>query len=1132
MVNSKNNSCHIPGIIIILGLFLTIGCGQELNTEELRQDFLDPPEEAKPWVFWYWMNAAVSSEGITADLEAMKDAGIGGAYLMPIRGAEDPPAFEPPAVQLTSRWWELVMHALNEADRVGLKIGMHASDGFALAGGPWITPELSMQKVVWTETLLEGGKELDIVLDQPEAMIDLNSGKDYYRDLAVFAYPSETGPAENSLAGDPEISNSLPGIQSSFLDSPDNNEVFRSQDSCWIQYAFNNPFTCRNITIRTRGFNYPSHRFWMQCSDNGKDFRTICRLEAPRHGWQEESTDVTHAIEPTRAKYFRFVYGRSGLEPGAEDLESAKWSPILKIAGIHLSGSPRIHQYRGKSAALWRISPSSKSNQLPDSLCIPANKLIDISKNMDAGGRLKWNAPEGNWTILRMGHTSTGKTNYTGGGGLGLECDKFNPEAAKLQFENWFGAVAEQAGPELADRVLKVFHVDSWECGSQNWSPVFREEFIKRRGYDPLPHLPVMAGIPVQTAAGSEKFLYDIRLTISELVIDNFYKVLAASAKTYGCSFSAECIAPTMTSDGMLHYKTVDLPMGEFWLNSPTHDKPNDMLDAISGAHVYGKQIIQAEAFTELSMRWDEHPGMLKALGDRSYTQGINRLAYHVFAHNPWMDRKPGMTLSRIGLYFQRDQIWWEPGKAWIDYTSRCQALLQKGVHVADIAVFTGEEIPRRAVLPDRLVSILPGIYGEDLVRKEKLRLQNAGVPRKEMPEGVFHSANMADPRDWTDPLRGYSYDSFNPDVLLNLATVKNGRIVLPGGASYGLLIIPAASRMNPDGNFISEELAEKILDLAVEGACILLEDTLRSSNGQFLPGDIYTGKGKVLSGQWMKHSFGDLGIEPDFMAFDLAGHRVDGLGWTHMNYNGTEIYFVSNQEDRSIDIQLSLRADGRHPDLYDPLSGEIIPARNWKMENGRTEIPLKLEANGSVFIVLERKTGKKEMNLGSNFPSPVQLQEIEGDWNVQFEPAFGGPDSSIVMRDLISWHLFDDPGIRYYSGTAIYRKTFTWIERDEVHQKYWLGMDEPHNMAEVYLNGKTCGVIWTEPYKIDISDRLLPGENKLEIHVSNTWANRLIGDNVLQEEERITYTKEAFSMEGRSLLEAGLSGGVGIFTE
>ncbi|ULT41296.1 hypothetical protein KRR40_42590 [Niabella defluvii] len=282
-------------------------------------------------------------------------------------------------------------------------------------------------------------------------------------------------------------------------------------------------------------------------------------------------------------------------------------------------------------------------------------------------------------------------------------------------------------------------------------------------------------------------------------------------------------MAPTMVSDGLLHFKTVDFPTGEFWLKSPTHDKPNDMFDAISAAHIYGKNIVQAEAFTNLRMEWNEHPGNIKTVGDRNFAMGMNKPIVHVMTHNPWIDRKPGMTLGSIGLFFQRDQTWFNQSKAWVDYMARVSALLQQGQPVADIAVFIGEEVPRRSVLPDRLVSSLPGIFGKERVASEKLRLENKGQPQRTMPVGVGHSANMADPEDWTNALRGYKYDCFNPDVLLK-AKVVNGQVVFPSGASYKILVFPGKMLMNPNGNLMSSEVAQKLLELKEAGATIIIE--------------------------------------------------------------------------------------------------------------------------------------------------------------------------------------------------------------------------------------------------------------------------------------------------------------------
>ncbi|WP_298731587.1 glycosyl hydrolase [uncultured Chitinophaga sp.] len=1002
----------------------------------LEAAFRHPPAAAKPWVFWYWMQASVSRAGITADLEAMREAGIGGAYLMPIKGVANPPLMEPTVAQLSPQWWEMLRHAMQEADRLGIQLAMHASDGFALAGGPWITPELSMQKVVYTTTQVPGSRQFNDTLARPAAY------QGYYRDIAVMAFPSPEG---EGVMAKPRVSTSLPGVDASFLLNDDNRKNFRSDAGGWIQFSYEQPFTCRTIQIRTNGPNYQAQRLIVSASDDGKVFRTITRLEAPRHGWQDSDAGVTHAITPTTARYFRLVYDTTGSDPGAEDLDAAKWKPVLKVCGIRLSSAPRIHQFEGKTGEVWRVSRGTTAGQLPDSLCVPMNKVIDLTAKMDASGRLQWHVPPGRWTLLRIGHTSTGHTNATGGAAAGLECDKFNPAAIRLQFDRWFGAAYRELDPALVARVLKIFHVDSWECGSQNWSPVFREEFRRRRGYDLLPWLPVMTGVPLKSAAASERFLHDVRQTIAELVTDKFYGTMAQLAKEKGCSFSAENVAPTMTSDGMAHFSAVDIPMGEFWFRSPTHDKPNDMLDAISGAHIYGKQLIQAEAFTTLRMGWDEHPGMLKALGDKNYAAGVNRLVYHVFTHNPWMDRRPGMTLDGVGLYFQRDQTWWKPGRAWVSYAQRCQALLQQGVPVADLAVFTGEEIPRRAILPERLEAIMPGI-------------------------------------------NRYAYDAINRDALLRLARVHNGRIELPGGASYAALVLPGTHPLSPDSAGFSAEVAARLQALKKAGATILT-------------------KGQSFN------------VMPDVIA-------PAGIVWAHRRTPGADIYFISNQEDTSRIVQLSLRVSGKVPELWDPLSGEIRDAQKWKMEKGRTLLPLQLSPSGAVFIVLQRST-KEVQHRGNNWRSFQALQTLEGPWQVTFDTTNGGPAAVQTFTALQDWSRHTDPGIRYYSGTAVYTKTFNWQPQAAQQKKVWLDLGAVANIAAVTLNGQSCGIAWTPPYRVEITPALRSGVNELHIEVTNTWANRLIGDHDLPEAQRITRTTAPYRLEGKPLLPAGLQGPV-----
>jgi len=1097
----------------------------------LKQNFLHPPENAKPWVYWYWMQSSVSRAGITADLESMKAEGFEGAYLMTIKGPATPPYMTPPIEQLTKPWWDMVKFAFSEADRIGLKLALHDCDGFAVAGGPWITPELSMQKVVWTKTLVSGEKAFHDTLTRPE------SYKGYYSDIKILAYPSPLGSGITSYTAVPKVTAST-GANVQYLAEAGNKTNFASSTPCWIQLEFAQPFTCRSLTVHTNASNYESERLLIEISDDGKIFKSLTRLEPPRHGWQDGDAQITNDIVPTTAKFFRFVYDKAGSEPGSEDLDFAKWKPSLKLSGIELFAESPIHQYEGKTGEVWRVSKRTTTQQLPNELCVPIDKIIDITDKLNANGVLNWQVPVGNWTILRIGHTSTGHTNATGGAGKGLECDKFNPAAVKLQYNKWFGEAVKQVGEPTAKRVLKIFHVDSWEAGSQNWSPVFAAEFKKRRGYDLLPYLPVMAGVPVQSASVSEKVLSDVRETIAELVSDNFFGTMAKLAHAQGCSFSAESVAPTMVSDGMLHYSQVDIPMGEFWLRSPTHDKPNDVLDAISGGHIYGKNIIQAEAFTELRLMWDEHPAMLKAVADREFALGINRFTFHVDVHNPWLDRKPGMTLDGIGSFFQRDQTWWKPGKAWVQYVQRCQAMLQMGHPVVDVAVFTGEETPRRAILPERLVNTLPGIFGEERVKSEKMRLANKGEPMQTIPDGVNSSANMAEPQQWINPMRGYAYDSFNLDALLRLATVdKNGRIVLPGGASYGVLVIPGSRPMSPDSSVMSIQAIEKIRQLVKDGATIIIgdhptqapglsNDELVKQNASQLFNSSTQNK-KILLAPYTDTTFNKIGIVRDVIATDSTGTFANNIAWNHRARAGFDTYFISNQDNRQRTITLSLRASGKVPELWDPLTGDIRTAGDWKIENGRTVLTISLDASGSVFIVLKQPVVSVIAKKHSNIPSIKIAQILKENWQVQFDKSFGGPEKPVTFNGLTDWSQNANDAIKYYSGTAAYTQNFNW--KSDKDNAVWLDLGKVDNLADVYVNGIHCGTAWTYPYRVNISKTLKKGNNKIRIEVSNTWANRLIGDHALPENKRVTWTNAVYRLDDKPLLPAGLLGPVSI---
>ena len=862
----------------------------------------------KPWTFWYWMYGAVSEQGIKADLQAMKDVGLGGCYLMPIRGVDEKPEYEGCAQQLTPRFWEMVDYAMQQSDSLGLEMGIHICDGFALAGGPWITPEESMQKIVSMQTTITGGTGKRYILMQPGGY------EGYYEDIACFAIPSENC----ELCVNPATFK--PVVTTSKTITRDDNGTFRASEAGWIQYEYPETVTFHSVEIIPSGNNLQSQRLKMFVRDDDEDWSLVKQFAPPRQGWQNTDYNFTYAIPKTSGRYFRFEWTPEGTEPGSEDLDAAKWKPVLKLKEIRLSDQQRIDQWEGKSGLVWRIAPETTAEDITDEECV---KLEDIRRVELKNGRLAEPLPEGTWLVVRIGHTSTEHTNATAGGGKGLECDKFSEAAVRKQVGNWFGEFMKRPHHD----VVKYMHVDSWECGSQNWSKDFAEEFQRRRGYDLLPWLPVMVGIPIESTAKSEAVLRDVRQTINDLLQERFFKTVKACAQEYGVLLSCESVAPTMVSNGMEHYQYADMPMGEFWLNSPTHDKPNDMLDAISGAHIYGKNIVQAEGFTEVRGVWDETPASIKALLDRNFALGMNRLFFHVNTHNPWLDLKPGMTLDGIGLFFQRDQTWFPEAKPFVDYITRCQTLLQKGKPVIDIAVYTGEEMPSRAFTPDRLVPMLPGLFGAERVASERQRLANVGQPMVESPVGVNHSAGILDLKDWINPLHGYQYDSMNKDALLTQPF------------NYQVLVVPHWVLVSPEAKKRIEELSR-----------------------QGVP---------IIDKPYNESTFEK--VAPDVIL-------PEGIAYTHRTEKGENIYFLSNQTDQELTFSPTFRENKGKAVVYNPLTDESYDYQG----------TITLPAYGSLFVSYRQSdyshTGNKifphwEQNI------PI-LGKNNGSWTVSFREA------------------------------------------------------------------------------------------------------------------------------------------------
>ncbi len=1088
-------------------------------------------ESAKPWVFWYFMHSSYSKEGITADLKAMADNNIAGAYFASIKGKTDPPLFDPPTESLSPAWWDIFNYTVSEAKKYGIKIALLPNDGFATAGGPWISPEKSMQKVVFADSIVHssGHTIKNFKLPQPPKAYD------YYEDIAMFAVPVDHSPRV-SAKENVRVSSSY-GVDLQRLAKAGNTQFFATSEPGWIQYSFEEPFACNSLKIEWTASNYQANRLQIWASDDGENFRKITQLKSPRMGWLDWDNGVTHLIPDTKAKHFRFVYDPAESEPGAEDLDSGKWKPSLKLNGIILFEEARVHQYEGKTGEIWRISPHSMASNVSNKSIIQEKTMIRLEKP-SVTGSIDLNLPAGKWKLLRIGHTTTGHKNETAGRGKGLECDKLDADVVAFQFEQWFGQAKKRVGEALSKELLSVFHIDSWECGSQNWTRKFPTEFAARRGYDLTPFLPVLAGYFVNNVEDSEAFLQDYRQTIAELLQEKSFGTLRKMADEYQVEFTAEATAPVMTGDGLAHFSMTDRPMGEFWLRSPSHDKPADILDAISGSNIYGKQVTMSEAFTQIRAQWDEHPRLLKSLQDRNYALGINNLVYHVYVHNPWLDRRPGMTMDGIGTYFQRDQIWWKPGKEWVNYAIRTQQLLQLGKPIRDIAIYIGEETPRRSILPSRLTNALPGIIGQYRIKRTDSLQANKGIPLQKNA-GVTIGANMYRPEDWIDPLRGYAYDSFNPDVLWNYSKVMNGKVYFSNHIGYSILVMPGKNPLNPNGSQYAVPTLKRILDLVNQGATVLFQDIPdhwrgkldKTQEAQFndLKQKLFNnlkafqntdllfkeiGKGKLFVGSYQQSDFNALGVSPAVL---INNGNNPHIAWNQRTYQDGELIFISNQDSSKQTPSLSIRTKHDYAYRYDPVL-DLLTELDVSSKDNRQNMQIPLDMYQSCFIL----TSSKKITL-PHFRLSNSL-ELKGPWSFEVED-LQYKDAKQQNQPQF-WTDNDEKAVRYHAGSGTYEQVLNIAVIDK-KQRAYLQLSEVEAMAEVFVNGRYVGVIWTKPYQIDVTDFIRKGDNQVTLKVYNTWGNRFWYDTHDQKHLETKIKTTASSKYLKGLLPSGIQGKV-----
>lgn len=1034
-------------ICFLFGLLVTAAVAQD----PLVDGWNNPPMQSRIRAYWWWLNGNVTEEAITRDLEEMKAKGFGGALICDAGGAsQDGNNPVPHGVSfLSPQWRELYKHALREANRLGLEMSLNIQSGWNL-GGPMVTADDAAKKLVWSESLVKGPGWVERKLTEP-------AGRDgYYRDSFVVAYRVKPQDQPLSAFAGLKSCSETPGRPLSFLADGDTNTFWVSttgklrvgpsrQTPAWVQFEFLEPTAINRLTMVPRP-GYGPKECELQVSDDGKTFRVIKEFVA------DEKRETTVTFAPVTGNVFRL------LVVGAYDKGSPQAPRNCQIAEVRLSGKDGSwpdREVQARRLLHWEEKAGHKPlhfsapdttlllEELPDQPGEEETRtadVVDLTGKLDADGTLRWDAPPGVWRVLRFGYT-IGNHSYVSTSSdswKGYALDVLDAGAFRRYWDAVVEPLLDDAGP-LAGRTLKYLHTDSWEVEPLNWTPTLREEFRKRRGYDLLPWLPTLAGKIVESRSASHRFLHDFRKTIGDLAIDNHYRLFREGAHRRGLLIHPESGGPhAVPIDAQRCLGFNDAPMSEFWAWSWRHRVGDSnrffVKQPASAAHTYGKRLVMAEGFTTIGPHWQETIwDNLKPSFDKACGEGLNLLVWHEFVCSPKEFGLPGIQYF-AGTHINPNTTWWPMGGAFFSYLNRCQFLLQQGLFVADVAYYYGDHVP-----------------------------------------------NFAQHKR-TDPARvlpGYDYDVLTEEALLTRATVKNGRIVLPDGMSYRVLVLR-------ENKAISLAALRKVAELVKAGATVIGPKPscgmgLRDDDAEIrrIAAELWD-SGRVITGKTAREVLLAAGVKPDF-EFEAEKPSAD-LDYIHRREGDTDIYFVANLSNDVVRAQCTFRASGRKPQLWNPVTGERWAAAEFTESDGGTTLPMEFVPYGSVFVVF-RPGGAPGVRALPKFRT---VAELSGPWELTFG------DKKMTFEKLVDWTTV--PAVRYYSGMATYRKVFD-SPLTTRRARLFLELGRASLMAEVRLNEENLGVLWCPPWRVEITDAVKATGNVLEITVVNSWFNRLVGD-------------------------------------
>ena len=1056
----------------------------------LVEGFKDPPNIARPRVYWYWQNGNITKEGLTKDLEWMHRAGIGGVETFDV-AVSTPTVVNPRLIYMQPGWKDAFHHAIQLADKLGMTTTIGAAPGWSQTGGPWVKPADAMKKFVWTATAVAGGKRFEGVLPKPP---EVNGP---FQDQARPTRPDRPGPALQTLYKDqfviayrvPAVERALeqahPVVTSSggtFTYADLNTRTFgnpvdlpaASGKASWIQIGFDTPQTVRGATVAMRaggrGFgagSTPAES--LEVSGDGVNFAKVTDL--PRGGIYQR----TVAFQAVTGRYFRYrVPSVTG--------------DAFRICRFMLHAATPVNRFEEKAG--FASVPDYYGIATPESDGIKKADVLDLTGKMRPDGTLDWTAPGGDWIVLRMGYALTGATNAPAPPeATGFEVDKLRKGATKTFMDEYLKLYEDASGGMMGAHGVNNVATDSWEAGFQNWTDGILDDFKRLRGYDPMPWLPALTGRVVQSSDATDRFLYDFRQTIADLVITSNFNQVRDSLHERGLKYVTEAMAGRRAAigDAMEMKARADFPMGEYWLPTPdrfTENYEADLRDTAAVAHIYGGgKLATAESITSTGLPYAYGPWDEKSTADEILVSGINQMTLHVTVHQP-NDNAPGLALGPFGMWFTRLETWAEQARAWTDYIARSCYMLQQGRAVIDVAYFYGEEGPATTV-------------------------------------------NEAHAPEITD---GYNYDFVNRESLLNEFSAEGGKLVTKSGMKYQLLYLGGTSSR------MTLPVLAKLRALVSAGAVVvglppvdspsLSDDATqwKAAVNAIWPDESpvrKVGAGKIYQTINLSQVLGTEAIQPDFAY--VIPHADASVKFYHRADADTDIYFVNNRTDKPAAINADFRVTGKAAEIWMADRGAIRPA-TYRIHDGVTTVPLTLEPRDAVFVVFREST--KAMSRTVVAPSRIRLADVKGPWEVEFQPGRGAPNSA-TFDELSDWSNNTLPGIKYFSGVATYTKTVE-IPASALNGKSRIELDlgKVHEVAEVSVNGKNAGIAWKPPYRVDITDAVTAGANTLSIKVVNLWPNRLIGDQQAAA-EKVTFAPSSTYTANSPLMPAGLIGPV-----